>query len=84
MECRGCKGAINAFSIQSEHPSNTNEAAVRAACADLLLEGENRPVDLRLLFQRSVNVLQMWEEIDVRCAQDWEIDHIMPQDTCIP
>jgi hypothetical protein len=46
MECRACKGAINAVLNPKRTSQQLHEASVRRRIADLLLETENEPVNI--------------------------------------
>ncbi len=50
--CRSCKGAINAVLNPRRTRQQLHEASAKRRIADLLLEGENKPLDLKDLFRR--------------------------------
>ncbi len=85
MECRGCKGAINAVLNPLRTAEQHHESSVRRRIADLLLEGENEHIDFEELFKRfggkcfkTGKVLKMSER------QTWAIDHILPSKYLFP
>lgn len=52
MECRSCKGAINAVLNPKRTKEQLHESSIRRRIADLLLEGENETIDMEDLFKR--------------------------------
>jgi len=51
MECRSCKGAINAILNPKRTKQQLHESSVRRRIADLFLETENQKIDLQDLFK---------------------------------
>lgn len=85
MECRCCKGAINAVLNPRRTPQQLHESSVKRRIADLLLEGQNQSIDLKELFHR-------FENKCFKCARplafgkrgSWEVDHILPSKYLYP
>lgn len=85
MECRGCKGAINALLNPKRSWQQLHESAVRRRVADLLLEGENRPVNLRGFFKRfRSRCFKCSKPLSFSERSTWEIDHILPSKYLYP
>jgi len=79
MECRSCKGAINAFLNPKRTNEQLHEASVRRRIADLLLEGENQKINIKDLFERfDYRCFKSKKPLDVRKRKSWAIDHILP------
>ncbi|MBI3851881.1 MAG: HNH endonuclease [Verrucomicrobia bacterium] len=85
MECRSCKGAINAVLNPRRTKQQLHEASAKRRVADLLLEGENKPLDLKDLFRR-------FESKCFKCVKvlgfgkrgTWAVDHILPSKYLYP
>ncbi|MGH9775767.1 MAG: HNH endonuclease [Candidatus Acidiferrales bacterium] len=85
MECRGCKGAINAVLNPRRTRQQLHESAVRRRVADLLLEGENRPVDISRLFQRfGSKCFKCGKRLSFSAHNKWDLDHILPSKYLYP
>lgn len=85
MECRSCKGAINAVLNPRRSRQQLHESAVRRRVAELLLEGENRPIDLHELFQRfESKCFKCRKSLTFRDRRSWEVDHILPSKYLYP
>ncbi len=79
MECRSCKGAINAVLNPKRTKEQLHESAVRRRIADLLLEGENETIDISDLFKRFGNrCFKTKQPLDIIKRGAWTIDHILP------
>lgn len=79
MECRSCKGAINAYLNPMRTRQQLHEAAIKRRVGDLLLEGENQPVDIDDLFARFNNkCFKTGKVLDKDDRKSWAIDHILP------
>lgn len=79
MECRSCKGAINAVLNPLRTPEQHHESAVRRRIADLLLEGENETIDIEDLFRRfDSKCFKTGKSLDIKKRNTWAIDHILP------
>lgn len=85
MECRSCKGAINAILNPRRSRQQLHESAARRRVADLLLEGENKPVDLHQLFQRfDSKCFKCSKPLSFSARRSWEVDHILPSKYLYP
>ncbi|MBI3601141.1 MAG: hypothetical protein HY097_10965, partial [Nitrospinae bacterium] len=79
MECRSCKGAINAVLNQKRTKEQLHESSVRRRIADLLLEGENKTINIADLFKRfDSRCFKTKHLLDINKRDTWEIDHILP------
>jgi DNA-directed RNA polymerase subunit RPC12/RpoP len=85
MECRSCKGAINAILNPKRTKEQMLESSVRRRIADLFLEGENETINIEELFERfdnkcfKTNIL-----LDIDKRQSWAVDHILPSKYLYP
>jgi DNA-directed RNA polymerase subunit RPC12/RpoP len=85
MECRSCKGAINAILNPKRTKEQMLESSVRRRVADLFLEGENETINIDELFERfgkkcfKTNVL-----LDINDRTSWAVDHILPSKYLYP
>lgn len=85
MECRSCKGAINAVLNPLRTPEQHHEASVRRRIADLLLEGENEPIDIKDLFKRfGAKCFKTGKSLKIKERNTWAIDHILPSKYLYP
>ncbi len=85
MECRACKGAINAVLNPKRTHQQLHEASVRRRVADLFLEGENEPVDIDDLFERfGGRCFKTKQALDKQARDTWAIDHILPSKWLYP
>lgn len=79
MECRSCKGAINAMLNPKRTKQQLHESSVRRRIADLLVEGENEKIDIEDLFKRFDNkCFKTGVKLDIKNRASYEIDHIVP------
>ena len=79
MECRACKGSVNAILNPKRTRQQLHEAAVRRRVADLLLQGINTPVDIDDLFKRfDSKCFKCGQTLDQTATRTWEIDHVLP------
>src|SRR3989338_538448 len=79
MECRSCKGAINAVLNPKRTKEQLHESSVRRRIADLLLEGENKTIAIADLFKRfGSRCFKTKQPLDINKRDTWEIDHILP------
>jgi hypothetical protein len=79
MECRSCKGAINAVLNPRRTKEQLHESSVRRRVADLLLKGENQPINHEELFQRfSGKCFKTGKPLDIKKRGTWTVDHILP------
>jgi hypothetical protein len=78
MECRSCKGSINAILNPKRTKQQLHESAVRRRAADILLEGSHEQLSIESLFER-FNAKCFKSGRDLHMAgNDWAIDHILP------
>jgi len=79
MECRGCKGAINAELNPLRTAEQMHESSSRRRTAELLLEGQNKPLSLPKLFQRfDSRCFKTGKKLNITDRPSWAIDHILP------
>lgn len=79
MECRSCKGAINAVLNPKRTKEQLHEAGVRRRIADLLLEGENERISFKDLFGRfGSKCFKTGRRLDIKARGTWAVDHILP------
>ncbi len=85
MECRSCKGAINAVLNVLRTPEQLHESAARRRVADVLLKGEDQKIDQAALFRRfGGKCFKTGRSIDIRERATWAIDHILPSQYLYP
>lgn len=85
MECRSCKGAINAVLNPKRSKEQLHESAVRRRIADLFLEGENESIDFQDLFDRfDHKCFKTKVPLDINKRNTWTIDHILPSKYLYP
>lgn len=79
MECRSCKGGINAVLNPLRTAEQMQESAVRRRVADLLLRGVNKPIKVEDLFRRfQSKCFKCSRKLDPKIRSSWAIDHILP------
>lgn len=79
MECRSCKGAINAKLNPLRTAQQLHESSVRRRVAELLVKGENSPILIDDLFKRfGSRCFKTNKKIDIKNRKSWAIDHILP------
>ena len=79
MECRSCKGAINAVLNPKRTKQQLHESSVRRRIADLFVESENEFVDIEDLFKRfDSKCFKTGKPLDINQRETWAIDHILP------
>jgi len=85
MECRSCKGAINAVLNPRRTKQQLHEASVRRRIADMLLEGENRDISPEDLFVRfGGRCFKTKKPLNINDRKSWAIDHILPSKYLYP
>jgi len=85
MECRGCKGAINAELNPKRTKQQLHESSIRRRIADLLLEGENQKIEIEKLFQRfDSKCFKTKKPLDINDRSSYNIDHILPSKYLYP
>lgn len=85
MECRSCKGAINAVLNPKRTKEQLHESSVRRRIADLFLESENQTIDINDLFERfGHKCFKTKKRLDIKKRRTWAIDHILPSKWLYP
>ncbi|MFQ5787002.1 MAG: hypothetical protein ACE5H1_03395 [Thermodesulfobacteriota bacterium] len=85
MECRSCKGAINAILNPKRTKEQLHESSVRRRIADLFLEGENETIDFQDLFGRfGHKCFKTKVQLDINDRSSWAVDHILPSKYLYP
>ena len=85
MECRSCKGAINAVLNPKRTKEQLHESSVRRRIADLFLEGENETINHKELFDRfDGKCFKTKKPLDINKRDTWSIDHILPSKYLYP
>jgi hypothetical protein len=85
MECRACKGAINAILNPRRTKQQLHEASVRRRIADLLLEGQHEHIDHEALFERfGAKCFKTGQTLDIQDRSSWAVDHILPSKWLYP
>lgn len=79
MECRSCKGAINAYLNPKRTKQQLHESAIRRRVGDLLLEGVNQRIDIDEIFSRfGSKCFKTGKRLKRKDRKSWAIDHILP------
>jgi hypothetical protein len=85
MECRSCKGAINAALNPKRTKQQLHEATARRRLAELLLEGEDEKVSIEDLFKRfGGRCFKTKRALRMEDRGAWAIDHILPSKYLYP
>jgi RNase P subunit RPR2 len=88
MECRGCKGAINAVLNPARTKEQLYESSIRRRIADLFVnEAELKYGDefIRDLFKRfNSQCFKTKKPLDINNRASWAIDHILPSKYLYP
>ena len=85
MECRSCKGAINAVLNPKRTKQQLHESAVRRRIADLFLEEENEDIIFQELFDRFQHkCFKTKAPLDINDRDSWAVDHICPSKYLYP
>jgi len=85
MECRSCKGAINAYLNPKRTKQQLYEANLKRRVGDLLLEGESENIDINNLFKRfNGKCFKTGVKLNKKDRNSWEIDHILPSSWLYP
>jgi len=85
MECRSCKGAINAVLNPKRTKQQLQESSVRRRIADLFVESENISIDIEELFNRfDSRCFKTGTKLDINQRNSWNIDHILPSKYLYP
>ncbi|KAF0134460.1 MAG: hypothetical protein FD145_685 [Candidatus Saganbacteria bacterium] len=85
MECRSCKGAINAKLNPKRTKQQLFESSVKRRVADLLLKGVNQSIDIKELFRKfGRKCFKTGKVLDIKKRSTWAIDHILPSKWLYP
>ena len=85
MECRACKGAINAQLNCRRTSEQLRESSVRRRIADMFVEEYNERIDVPALFQRfGGRCFKTGKPLDMGKTGSWHIDHILPSKYLYP
>ena len=85
MECRSCKGAINAYLNPKRSKQQLYESNLKRRVGDLLLEGENQQIDINDLFKKfNGRCFKTGVKLNKKDRSSWEIDHILPSSWLYP
>ena len=85
MECRSCKGAINAYLNPKRTKQQLHESNIKRRVGDLLLEGENQKIDIDELFKRfDGKCFKTGAKLNKKMRNSWEVDHILPSSWLYP
>lgn len=79
MECRACKGAINAELNPKRTAEQLHESSIRRRIADLMVADQNETIDIEDLFSRfEGKCFKTNTPLKIEERNSWDIDHIMP------
>jgi len=79
LECRSCKGAINAVLNPKRTKQQLHESSSRRRTGDMLMRGENKRIDTDELFARfNGRCFRTGKILDKTKGGTWAIDHILP------
>ncbi len=85
MECRSCKGGINADLNVKRTAEQLHEGSRRRRAAELLLEGENQNISVDDLFCRfGSRCFKTQKLLKRKDRTSWAIDHILPSTFLYP
>jgi predicted RNA-binding Zn-ribbon protein involved in translation (DUF1610 family) len=88
MECRGCKGAINAILNPERTSQQLFESSIKRRVAEMLLKGENEAISKNFideLFQRfGGRCFKTKKPLNKNDRSSWAIDHILPSKYLYP
>jgi DNA-directed RNA polymerase subunit RPC12/RpoP len=85
MECRSCKGVINAILNPKRTKEQMLESSVRRRIADIFLDGENETIDIKELFDRFDNkCFKTKIPLNINDRTSWAVDHILPSKFLYP
>lgn len=85
MECRACKGAINAVLNCRRTSEQLRESGIRRRVADMFLAGQNEKLDVAALFERfGGRCFKTGKPLDIKKSGSWHIDHILPSKYLYP
>lgn len=85
MECRACKGAINAVLNCQRTSEQLRESSIRRRVADMFVEEYNERIDIQALFNRfGGKCFKTGKCLDIAKTGSWHIDHILPSKYLYP
>jgi hypothetical protein len=85
MECRACKGAINAVLNPERTSEQLREGSIRRRLADMFLVGLNQKINVDALFKRfGGKCFKTGKSLDKNATGTWHIDHILPSKYLYP
>jgi len=85
MECRSCKGAINAYLNPKRTKQQLYESNIKRRVGDLLTESENQAINVNDLFRRfKGKCFKTGIKLNKQDRDSWEIDHILPSSYLYP
>lgn len=85
IECRSCKGAINAKLNPKRTAEQHRESSIRRRIADLFVEDQNEKIDISDLFSRFDNkCFKTKTPLNIEDRSSWQIDHIIPSKYLYP
>lgn len=85
MECKSCKGAINALLNPLRTAQQLHESAARRRAAELLMSGQDERVDIDELFVRfDGKCFKTGVALDKNDRRSWSVDHILPSKWLYP
>lgn len=85
MECRACKGAINAVLNCKRTPDQLRESSIRRRIADMFVADYNEKIDTQALFDRfGGKCFKTGKPLDINKTGSWHIDHILPSKYLYP
>jgi len=85
MECRGCKGAINAVLNPKRTSQQLFESSIRRRLGDMLLAGYDETISIDELFDRfDRKCFKTKKPLDIKDRKSWAIDHILPSSYLYP
>jgi len=78
MECKSCKGAINAVLNGKRTSEQLRESSIRRRIGDLFTT-ETIKIDVQALFDRfDSRCFKTGKLLDINTPSEWHIDHILP------
>jgi len=85
MECRGCKGAINAILNPQRTSQQLFESSIRRRIGDMLLADYDEAISISELFDRfDHKCFKTKKPLDINARKSWAIDHILPSKYLYP
>ena len=85
MECRSCKGAINAVLNPKRTSQQLFESSIRRRLGDMLLAEFDEVISVSKLFKRFENkCFKTKKPLNIKDRKSWAIDHILPSSYLYP